>query len=279
MRSPLGVTLAAGALGLVAWSGSAVAPVVPGAADLARRVPAQESEEFRWSGTLPSGKTLEIKGINGEIVAEGISGGQAEVLAIKTGREDDPAEVRIEVVEHAGGVTICAIYPAKSGKKPYECAPGDEGNIGSDDSDVSVKFTAKVPRGVDLAAKTVNGGIEARSIDGNVRASTVNGGVVLSSAGSAKAQTVNGDVRATVGRAEGPLSFQTVNGSITVELPDDAAADVSAQTVHGQIDTDFPITVQGRFGMRNAKGEIGGGGPELSLQTVNGSISLKKSSG
>lgn len=279
MNNPLGVSLAAALAGLALWNGPATAPSPSGGAAAAVPVLAQQSEEFRWSRALEPGKTIEIKGINGEVKAEGVSGGQAEVVAVKTGKDDDPSEVRIEVVEHGGGVTICAVYPREPGKQPYECAPGEGGKIGAEDSDVSVTFTVRVPRGVSLSAQTVNGDVEASSIDGDVRASTVNGGVVISAAGSARAQTVNGSVTATMGRAQGPLSLQTVNGSITVELPDDAAADVSAQTVHGQIDTDFPITVQGRFGMRNAKGKIGGGGPELSLQTVNGSISLKRASG
>ena len=279
MNNPIAVSLAAGLIGLALWSGTATAPSPTDGPDAAYRILVQEDEEFRWSGAMQPGATLEIKGVNGEVVAEGVSGSQAEVVAVKKGKDDDPSEVRIEVVEHAGGVTICALHPRKPDKEPYECAPGKSGEIGAEDNDVSVKFTVSVPRGVNLSAQTVNGGIEAMSIDGDVKAQTVNGGVKVSATGAAQGQTVNGSVSVSMGRAEGPLSFQTVNGSITVELPGDAAADVRAQTVHGQINTDFPITVKGRFGMRNAQGTIGGGGPDLSLQTVNGSINLKRAGG
>ena len=279
MNNPIAVSLAAGLTGLALWSGTATAPSPTDGPDAAYRIIVQEDEEFRWSGAMQPGATLEIKGVNGEVVAEGVSGSQAEVVAVKKGKDDDPSEVRIEVVEHAGGVTICALHPRKPDKEPYECAPGKSGEIGAEDNDVSVKFTVSVPRGVNLSVQTVNGGIEAMSIDGDVKAQTVNGGVKVSATGAAQGQTVNGSVSVSMGRAEGPLRFQTVNGSITVELPGDAAADVRAQTVHGQINTDFPITVKGRFGMRNAQGTIGGGGPDLSLQTVNGSINLKRASG
>lgn len=278
MKNPLAVSIGAVLVGVALWSGTANAPSVDHVRS-AGRVFGQEGEEFRWSGTMRPGTTLEIKGVNGGVTAEGISGGQAEVVAVKKGKNDDPSEVRIEVVEHDGGVTICAVHPRKPGKEPYECAPGKSGQIGAEDNDVSVKFTVRVPRGVNLHAQTVNGGIEAMSIDGDVKAQTVNGGVRVSATGAAQGQTVNGSVSVAMGRAEGPLRFQTVNGSITVELPDDAAADVRAQTVHGQINTEFAITVEGRFGMRNAQGTIGGGGPDLSLQTVNGSINLKRASG
>jgi hypothetical protein len=44
-------------------------------------------------------------------------------VATKHGRRSDPAEVEIEVVEHAGGVTICAVYPSP-GSRPNECRQG-----------------------------------------------------------------------------------------------------------------------------------------------------------
>ena len=47
------------------------------------------------------------------------------------------------------------------------------------DNDVKVEFTVRVPSGANLAARTVNGGIEARDLDGRVEVSTVNGSVDL----------------------------------------------------------------------------------------------------
>ena len=62
-------------------------------------------EEFRWQGTLAKGATLEIKGINGKISAEPAAGNGVELVALKHGRRNDPKQVEIAVVEHAGGVT------------------------------------------------------------------------------------------------------------------------------------------------------------------------------
>lgn len=272
-KASFGLALVAVA-GFAGWGGT------PGSSRHSSRLAtAQESQEFRWSGTIQPGSTLEIKGVNGDVKAEGGSGTQAEILATKTGKDDDPSEVSIELVEHSDGVTVCAVYPQSSGKKPFVCEPGNDGKIGSHENDVVVNFTVRVPRGVNLTAETVNGAVEARSIDGDVRARTVNGSVQVTATGAAEGQTVNGSVTISMGRAEGALNFQTVNGSITVELPDGVGAQVSASTVNGEITTDFPITVQGRFGMRHAQGRIGAGGADLSLETVNGSITLKRASG
>jgi DUF4097 and DUF4098 domain-containing protein YvlB len=51
---------------------------------------------------------------------------------------------------------------------------------------------------------------------------------------------------------------------------------VHASTVNGGISTDFPLTVQGRFGPKRLNGRIGDGGRTLSLTTVNGEIELRR---
>ena len=91
---------------------------------------AAASEEFRWNGKLAAGQAIEIKGVNGGITATGSSGGEVELVAVKKGRRSDPREVKIDVVEHADGVTICAVYPSTDGKA-NECSPGKAGRMKS----------------------------------------------------------------------------------------------------------------------------------------------------
>jgi len=238
----------------------------------------QQSAEWEWSGRVDRGDAIEIKGINGDIEATGSSGSEVTVTAVKKGRKDDPEDVRIDVVEHAGGVTICAVYP-DGDRRSNECAPGDGGHLSSRDNDVSVDFEVQVPAGVRFVGKTVNGGIEASSLSADAEATTVNGDIAVSTSGLARATTVNGSIHASLGRADwsGKIKFHTVNGSIRVDLPADVNADVSASTVNGGMETDFPLTVSGRFSMKNMRGTIGRGGRDLELETVNGSIVLKRS--
>jgi DUF4097 and DUF4098 domain-containing protein YvlB len=237
----------------------------------------QEAQDFRWTGRIESGKTLEIRGVNGEIQVERAAGAEAEVVAHKTARRSDPAEVEIVVVPHEAGVTICAVYPAVDGRE-NECEPGG-GRNNTRDNDVEVEWTVKVPDGVKLGAHTVNGDVTVRDVGAEVRATTVNGDVDVTTRGVAEATTVNGSIRAALGRSDwtGRMEFTTVNGGITVEMPDGLNATVEASTVNGDIETDFPITVRGRFGSRTLRGTIGEGGRDLELETVNGSIRLVKS--
>jgi DUF4097 and DUF4098 domain-containing protein YvlB len=235
-------------------------------------------EDFRWQGRVAAGKTVEIKGINGNVMAQAARGAEVEVVAVKHGRDRDLDEVKVELVEHEGGVTVCAVYPGRWGKA-NKCHPG-EGSGSNSSSKVEVNFEVRVPSGVHFVGRTVNGGIEAMDLPADAEAYTVNGSVKVRALGEARAETVNGSIRASMGRADGrePLSFKTVNGGITVELPASLQADVHAETLNGAIETDFPLTVKGKWVGRRLDGQIGAGGRRLDLETVNGSITLRKSS-
>ena len=235
------------------------------------------SDEFHWNGRLAAGRTIEIKGINGGVHAEPSSGGEVEVTALKSGRRSDPKGVEIRVVEHEGGVTICAVYPSGDLNRPNDCQPGEGGHSSVHDNDVQVEFKVRVPQGVRFSGHTVNGDVETGALGSDVEAKTVNGSIKISAAGIARAKTVNGSITASLGRANwtDSLEFKTVNGGITLDLPADLNAEVRAETLNGDIQTDFPLTILGRFSRRQLNGTIGSGGRELLLKTVNGSIRLQ----
>jgi hypothetical protein len=243
---------------------------------LAQQPAQQQGDHWSWHGKVAAGKTLEIKGISGTITAEPATGDEVVVTADKHGHDSDPAEVRIEVVQDGDGVTICAVYPGRSGRCGEDNEDDDHHWRGRH-NDVEVTFHAQVPAGVKFAGRSVNGDVEANNLGAAVSASTVNGGVRVETAGGdASGATVNGSVTAVVrGQGTGPLRFHTVNGSVTVTLPKNLNADLRAETVNGSIETDFPITVMGRLTPRRLDGRIGQGGRDLQLETVNGSIRIR----
>src|SRR5579872_4037560 len=101
--------------------------------------PAAAQNDFQWHGLVLSGQSIEIRGINGEIRA--VAGnGDAQVTATKTARRSNPADVKIEVVPHAGGVLVCAVYPTVAGKEPNTCEPGSGGHSETRDNDTQVHF-------------------------------------------------------------------------------------------------------------------------------------------
>lgn len=148
--------------------------------------------------------------------------------------------------------------------------------MSSQNDDTQVHFDVRIPAGVAFFANTVNGEINAESLQGDVDAHTVNGSVKVSTTGTAVANTVNGSLNVTMGRGDFPegASFKTVNGSITLRVAGGIDADLSAETLNGSITSDFPIAIRGNASQRRIRGTIGNGGHALNLSTVNGSIKL-----
>ncbi len=226
---------------------------------------------FHWSGHVTAGQQIEVRGINGSIHAQPASGQSVDVIAYKSGRAVDPASVGVKVVESDGGVTIFAVPQGESSCEECSNLPGNP------NGDVNVDFTVSVPSGVRFVGRTVNGLVEAKSLDADTEAHTVNGDVVLSTTGAAQGETVNGSITATVGKIGSHLKFSTVNGTISLEVPRSASARIRARTQNGPIRTEFPLSVRGQFPAQHVDGVIGCGGPELQIATVNGSISLRRS--
>lgn len=233
-----------------------------------------QGRQFHWTGKLAADQLVQVKGINGNIDADGSSGDQVEVTAEKSGPNAD--QVKIEVATSADGVVICAIYPGSS----QSCSPSwHAGHVRGDDT--KVHFTVHMPKNLRFSGQNVNGDVTAEGMGRFVRGETVNGSVEVSTSAWAEAETVNGSIKAKIGNADwsGTLSFKSVNGSVEVWLPDDLSADVKFRSLNGQISSDFPITISGSFVGRSAKGRIGNGGRELLIETVNGSVQLKKAGG
>lgn len=243
----------------------------------AARVSGESAVDYRWSGRLDAGQSLEIKGVNGSIDAVLADGDEVVVTAAARARRSDPASVRIERVAHDDGLTFCAVYPTPDGKERNWCGPGSSGRMNTERNDVRVEFRVEVPEGVAFVGRTVNGGVEAVGLRGDVRASSVNGDVEVSTTGFAEAKTVNGSIEASTGATDlrDGVEFSTVNGSIVLDLPDEIDADIDASWLNGSFESDIPFLLEGSVSRRSARGSLGDGGPRLVLETVNGSIRIR----
>lgn len=243
---------------------------------LATPAAAQRSDTFTWQGEIEAGRTVTVRGINGKIEARPTSGRTLRVEAVKKTRDGSPADLDVDVRRSGGDVVLCAVYPLEDGGTKNACDHGRGGNMRDH---TSIDFVIQVPSGVRFEGSTVNGSVRTGDLGGDVSVATVNGSIEVSGTGKVEAHTVNGAIEATTGVTswDGDLEFETVNGSITITLPAGVNARVAAKTVNGGIETDFPLTVQGRWGPRKMEGTIGSGGGRLELETVNGAIRLVRS--
>jgi len=251
------------------WSSSA--PSGPGAGASGSR------QEGSWRGAIGVGATVEIKGIHGAIRASASSGSEVVVSWVKEGRQDHASTVRIDVVEHADGVTLCAVYPDVPGMSPNECLPGLAGDMHVQSNDVEVTFAVKLPHGVHFIGRTLVGDVEAAGVDGSAFGYAMAGDVDISTSGLAGAVAINGSITASLGLADWgrDLAFTTVKGSIYVEIPANTNAEVRALAPNGSVSSDFPLVDSGLGWMT---GTLGTGGPNLRLSTNDGNITLRRRS-
>jgi hypothetical protein len=255
----------------------------------------RDGNVWRWDGRVDGGHWMHVFNINGSVDFAPSPDNMVHLVAEKrsNGRELD--DIHYEVVQAGGNVTICAIWNNNS-----RCEDGGVEQLrrnDHNDNHSSVKMTVQVPRSVRVGAHSVNGGVSVRDVGAEVMANTVNGGVTVrnasgpvnaetvnggvdvnTSAGPVTAETVNGNVDARMASLSGndDMTFKTVNGSVAIYVPARFDATFRFDTVHGGIDSDFPMTLSGRWGPRHAAGTIGAGGRDLRASSVNGSIQLRK---
>lgn len=237
---------------------------------------------FHWTGKLAADKIVEIKNVNGNVDAEAAPGDEIQVTAEKSGRDAD--KVKIEVVPFADGVTICAIYPPGIfGGSSGRCEPNKSYSSNVHGDNARVHFTVRLPKNLRFSAENVNGDVTAEDMGRFVHAASVDGSINVTTAAWAQAETVNGSIKASMGDAawNGTLKIASVNGSIELRMPSDLNADVKFSSVNGQMSSEFPeLSVSNGWPVgHNAHGTIGKGGRSLRVDTVNGSVDLKKSAG
>ena len=255
----------------------------------------RDSGTWRWDGRVDAGHWMNVFNVNGTVDFAPSTDNMVHLLAEKrsNGRERD--DIHYEVVQAGGNVTICAIW--NNNARCEDGGPSSNQQHYDRDNHSSVKITVQVPRTIRVGAHTVNGGVSVRDVGAEVRANSVNGGVTVrnssgpvhattvnggvnvnTAVGPVTAETVNGNVDARMASLQGndDMAFKTVNGSVSIYVPAGFDATFRFDTVHGGIDSDFPMTLSGRWGPRHASGTIGNGGRDVRASTVNGGIELRK---
>jgi hypothetical protein len=228
------------------------------------------SVPFNYDGALRSGQTLAIRDVNGSVRVR--NGDRLQIRATKRARTGDPNAVQIHVEQRPDGAIVCVRYPPDA-----ERGCGDNvSSHGSSNNDTAVDFDVMVPRGAQLNAQTVNGSVDAQT-DALADASTVNGSLRVDAREIRTARTVNGSIGLRVREGRASLEAKAVNGSIDVEVPPGSGVTLDAKTLTGSIHAAGVTVDKPRFGIgENVHATLGDGARHLDLETVNGSITLRR---
>jgi len=236
--------------------------------------------------TFTGGKKLLVDNIHGYVHITGSSGGEVRVNIDKHILADSPEaaaearrDVKLDMSQQGDFVRLYVDGPFRNhdrGEDYYRYR-------------VVFNFEIEVPAATDLVVKTLNDDIVVKKTSGDYEINGLNGSIDMDGvAGAGSVHTLNGKVR--VAYAKNPsksIDIRTLNGTVDVYFQNPLNADLKFKRLNGGIYTDFELTATPEKGSttdsggkwiyrsdRSIAGRAGAGGPDLSFETLNGSIRL-----
>jgi hypothetical protein len=232
-----------------------------------------------WSRTykVPATGRFELINVNGKITAESTDGADVVVEGRRTAkaRSDEGAKellAKLEIREEVGESTV------RVESRPPRINGGFNGH--------EIEWTVKVPKGVIVDLRTVNGGVRLNGLANEIHAKTTNGGVkgVNITASHIDASAVNGGIEFALGSpldSTDSIEIETVNGGVELSLPSESKATIAARCVNGGVHVDgLDITKEEQSNdfdrRRRLNGTMNGGGAKVTMSTTNGGVRLSK---
>jgi Toastrack DUF4097 len=237
-----------------------------------------EVKEFKRNIAVSPDTVVSVQNVNGNITVESWDKNEVNIYAkIQASSQADLDRIVIQVNQTDNHIAIITKYGDENYDNFWSFIKSLTKNLGHFGRS-NVDFYIKAPAKTNFKKlESVNGNVVAKKIYGVVFAETVNGSIELTDIYSmVNAETVNGSITVSLSSLGDSVDCQTVNGAIKLYLPETINAQLSAETVNGAIKSDFPVTISGKIAHKSVDGTIGKGGTTITLETVNGSISVLK---
>jgi len=226
-----------------------------------------------WTHTYPlaPGGEIEIGNTNGRIEVEGVDGSTVEVHAERIARAATDAGAkellpRISIREEATPDHVTIETQRISGFM-----------IGAS---FEVRYHVRAPKSAFVHVTNTNGVVAVSGLSGKLYAHTTNGGVTATAvSGAVDAQSTNGSVSVTLASLTDRVALKTTNGGVTLVVPDDAKADLSASCTNGGINVSGVKLEATESSRRHVEGTLNGGGVKIDLRTTNGGIRVRSGGG
>ncbi|AOS45532.1 hypothetical protein Verru16b_02613 [Lacunisphaera limnophila] len=233
---------------------------------LATVVSAKVTEKFTQTYPLDANGSIHLENVNGSVEIIAWDKNEVALEAEKTARDQEGLDrMHLKIESSPRRLSIRTEHEKKW--KFWETM------------NAQVHYKLMVPAGATLdRIEVVNAGIRVTGVKGSVRLEAVNGSVEADGlSGPGHFETVNGTVRVSYAAMPtgGGIALETVNGTCKLMLPADAAFDLDTDTVNGRVTCDFPITLESS-GKRELRGAVNGGGVRVTLDSVNGGLSVNR---
>jgi hypothetical protein len=235
-----------------------------------------------WSRTykVADKGRFELINVNGKINVEPTDGSEVVVEGRRTAkaRSDEAAKellTKLEIREEVGESTV------RVESRPPRFNGGFNGH--------EIEWTVKVPKGVVLDVRTVNGGVRLNGISNEVHAKTTNGGVHGENIDPSvvEATAVNGGIEFELSKpldASDSMEMETVNGGVSLTMSPESKATIEARCINGGVHVeDLDIAKEEQSNAfdkrRRLNGTMNGGGASVKMSTTNGGIHLLRVNG
>ncbi|MEP7265977.1 MAG: hypothetical protein ABI844_00015 [Saprospiraceae bacterium] len=159
----------------------------------------------------------------------------------------------------------------------------------------NMDLVIEVPVGFDVKMHTYNDGdLLISNVQGEVDLTNYNGGITANNIkGSVVATTYNDDIKVIFDEVKPgvPMAFSTYNGDVDITFPANVKASMKFKTDQGDIYTGFDVDIKSTGPVKKEdtksgvykvvinewkKGDINGGGAEVTFKTYNGDIYVRK---
>lgn len=234
-------------------------------------------DDYRFTKALRPGQELAISNIDGNVTVTQGTGATAVITIRKRIIRGDGDLVTAIMEQTDEGIRVCTLYLNEPGENRTSCRGRNANDRRHEPLEVEMTYSVSIPRGVRLATTTVDGDLRTDGLDTPAKIMTVDGDITHRGVMPEQLSSVDGDVTLDI---TGPVThdtrISTVDGAITLRLDRDVAIDVAATSVDGDIESDFPLTQKDKWGPRNMRGTINGGGASVRLSTVDGSIQIRR---
>ena len=172
---------------------------------------------------------------------------------------------------------------------------GNEVLIGQQNENLALHVELSLPEISTLLKLFLNGkgDIDITGVAGQLEITSTNGPIILKNiAGSAVANTVNGNITATFRsvNTKSPMAFSTLNGDIDLSFPPAVKASLAIKSDEGNLFSSLNLTGPARNNLIRSKngqyqtklagslsGNLNGGGQRITITNMTGNIYLRKS--
>ena len=243
-------------------------------------LPMASAEEWTKSWNVGAQPELRVEAGDGSITIEKGRTGVIEAKLVTEGYKI--GYDGIQVIEHQTGDHVDIRLKEPSGHFSWHSH--------------SIRLHIQAPEQLNAIAKTGDGSIILRGVRGSLRVETGDGSIQGSELGGGlDAHTGDGSMRISgtfddlrLRTGDGSIQLDALpgsqmhsnwelhsgDGSISMKLPKNLAAELLMRTGDGHIHSDLPLTVNDIRSQHEVRGKLNGGGMLLSIHTGDGSISV-----